>query len=175
MRADVGVAVSNSTTSSQHTPPRLKPPLHGSNFSKHEEKVADRPLHPSPRLELFSRFVRCPKGNITFATQFRASRRTRAIVEKKINKVALVVFAFFACVSRYLCTFTFLICKDDVFAESVLQCCTSLLPKTNMLPRRCSNCFVSFTGSVEPFVDAALEKVQALATRHCAVAGAVVA
>lgn len=70
------------------------------------------------------------------------SRKPHEKIDKEINKVALVVSAFFACVARYRGTeiplFLAHHCKDDAFADLVLH----ITPQSEHATERCSTPFV---------------------------------
>lgn len=70
------------------------------------------------------------------------SRKPHEKIDEEINKVALVVFASFACVARYSGTeiplFLAHRCKDDAFADLVLH----ITPKSEHATEQCSTPFV---------------------------------
>ena len=139
-------ATSQHSASPKAPTPRLE-------FLKQEEKVADRPLHPSPRLELFSRFVRCSRGNFTLRLGVaQAARGDRRRDQQSCTRGLCI----FACVPRYKGTFFLLISARMM--PLPIWCCTSLCPKTNMLPRS-AQLLCPFGRAV---VDASLPKVYKL-------------
>jgi len=151
------------SASPKATPPRLE-------FLKQEEKVADRPLHPSPRLELFSRFVRCfQRATSQFAIRSRASPPHEKIDEEDHQSSTRGLCIL--CVRRTLCTERYVsflahLCKDDAFADfgvahhfaQMRTCYREVLQTAFVFGRSCCRC--------PPTIPQ--KSVQASATRHCA-------
>jgi hypothetical protein len=143
---DVGVAPLATAHDISSIPPRLNPPSTAS-----QEKVADRPLHPSPRLELFFPFrVQCPKGNFPLCD----SGFAQAAQERSTNCILRASHATWVPSARMMAL--------------PIRCCIvahHFCPKRTYY-RDVLNCFVS--SQVGRALIDALEKVQASATRHCA-------
>jgi len=133
------------SASPKATPPRLE-------FLKQEEKVADRPLHPSPRLELFSRFVRCfQRATSHFATRSRASPPHEKIDEEDHQSSTRGLCIL--CVRRTLCTegtFLFSLISARMMPLPILVLHITL-PKCEHATEKCSKLPLS---SVEAVVDA---------------------